>query len=133
MCSQVIKRESFCLVRRFVLSGCAAVATDLGLYHLFLITIPYAPAKCASFLSGTVVAYLLNKFWTFQRKPHSWREVSAFAILYTITLGLNVGVNQWALHYLSWFEAFLIATGASTIANFLGQKYWVFRPAHTAL
>ncbi len=113
-------------VARFFVSGCAAVATDLTTYHLLCTFCSYELSKGLSFLLGTLVAYVLNKFWTFESVRHSWKELFSFGLLYAITLCLNVAVNQFMLSYLPWLGAFLIATGASTVANFTGQKFWVF-------
>lgn len=118
-----MRREISC----FIVAGCAAVATDLCVYHLLFTALSYELSKGISYVSGTLVAYILNKLWTFRQPKHSWREVFAFVVLYAITFTLNVGVNQFTLLYLPWFGAFLCATGVSTIANFLGQKLWVFK------
>ena len=114
-------------IRRFFLTGCAAVTTDLAIYYLLSSFCSYEVSKGLSFLCGALVAYLLNKFWTFQRFPLCWGEISAFVLLYTASLGLNVTVNHYALDYLPWIGAFLLATSTSTVVNFFGQKYGVFR------
>lgn len=128
-------------VRRFLVAGCGAVGTDTAVYfllvHNFIDHVGYDFAKFISFLSGTFVAFVVNKYWTFESTRRSFFEVAAFLILYMTTLGLNVSVNRIALDIgLNYLEevsrnltivAFLAATGTSTVVNFLGQKYWVFR------
>lgn len=114
---------------RFIVSGSSAVATDCGVYYLLLNWLPHGAAKASSFVAGSVVAYLLNKFWTFGRRSRSAREAGRFAALYLGTLGANTGVNALALRALPGytFPAFLCATGTSTVLNYLGMKFWVFR------
>jgi putative flippase GtrA len=84
-------------------------------------------------VSGTVVAYFINKFWTFKQNKKSVSEVLRFAILYFLTFLANVGVNKMALNILtgSTIIAFLFATATSTLLNFIGQKYWVFKKTQT--
>ena len=120
-----LKRE----VPRFIFAGICAVGTDLGSYYLLLKIINHSPAKAISFICGSIVAYIINKHWTFQQKRKSYSEMMRFAFLYSITLGTNVGVNKISLLILpDWvFIAFLVATGTSTILNFIGQKWWVFK------
>jgi putative flippase GtrA len=79
----------------------------------------------------------MNKFWTFKAHAHSWSEISKFIGLYTGTFLANVAVNQIVItvapqlssalkpyvYPLGW----ITATGVSTILNYLGQKFWVFR------
>ncbi len=120
-----IKKE----IRRFLVAGFSAVGTDLTVYYLLLNFLNHTPAKAISFISGTVVAYVLNKFWTFEQKRRSYSEILRFAMLYMTTLGANIAVNKAILvgspHWV--FSAFLAATGMSTILNFIGQKWWVFK------
>lgn len=114
---------------RFLGAGVSAVATDCTVYYLLLNWFPHAPAKAASFIAGSLVAYLLNKFWTFARHTRSYAEAARFACLYLCTLGANTAVNELALRLLPGltFFAFLCATGTSTVLNYLGMKFWVFR------
>lgn len=117
---------------RFLAAGFSAVGTDFSIYYLLFDWLGYSPAKTISFLSGTIVAYLINKYWTFGKKEKSYREMAKFLGLYVFTLGANVSINLLALVFLiddlpfRVFSAFLLATGISTILNFLGQKFWVF-------
>ncbi|AUP79384.1 GtrA family protein [Flavivirga eckloniae] len=115
---------------RFVCVGVLAVFVDFIVYFMFveLTDIKYAVAKFISFFSGTIVSYLINKLWTFEQKQRSPKQFWMFMILYIITLGVNVTVNTMVLSILkNTLLAFLCATGTSTILNFMGQKYWVFK------
>ncbi|MBX3101499.1 MAG: GtrA family protein [Bacteroidetes bacterium] len=133
------RRELF----RFAFAGGTAVGVDLLTYYL--LSAWWGPsytneAKGISFVIGSVVAYFINKLWTFDKQGYSGGEVLRFAIVYGISFLLNVLLNHLSLTYLSaefpyWSAevhkllAFLIATGASSTSNFVGMKYWVFRQA----
>jgi len=120
-----IKKE----ITRFLIVGFSAVGTDFSVYFLLVRFLDHSPAKAISFISGTIVAYIFNKYWTFEQKRKSYSEVVRFGFLYASTLGVNVLVNKWTLVLLpqGLFLAFLTATGASTVLNFIGQKWWVFK------
>ena len=112
---------------RFLLVGCSAVATDTLVYFILVQWMMPSVAKAMSFTSGSVVAYVFNKYWTFEQKHKSYSEVIRFSILYLSTLCVNVWVNKYVLNLSGSKEfAFLCATGTSTILNFIGQKFWVF-------
>ena len=113
---------------RFVITGLGAVGTDLLSYYALFGAMGHSPAKALSFLCGSGVAYVANKYWTFGKHAHSYAEMMRFAGLYTATLGANVAVNNSCLTRFpsALFFAFLCATGTSTILNFAGQKWWVF-------
>jgi len=88
------------------------------------------------------VAYLLNKFWTFKAHAHSWSEISKFIGLYAGTFIANVAVNKIVITVAPEFSSaltpytyqlgWLTGTGVSTILNYIGQKFWVFRKETTA-
>ncbi|MFC4722890.1 GtrA family protein [Geojedonia litorea] len=115
---------------RFFFAGICAVLIDFVVYFMLveLLNVKYAIAKFISFFSGTIVSYIINKLWTFEQKQKSPKQFWLFMILYTMTLGVNVGINALALIILNnVLFAFICATGASTVLNFIGQKYWVFK------
>jgi putative flippase GtrA len=126
---------------RFLVSGFTAVAIDLGVYFLLVMIMSTNLAKGISFISGTFVAFMLNKYWTFEVKERSYLEIVKFITLYAITLAINIAVNKIVLNMAlkmdldfgfrvipkAYMIAFLCATGTSTILNFIGQKFWVFK------
>ncbi|HRG48152.1 MAG TPA: GtrA family protein [Leptospiraceae bacterium] len=113
----------------FIISGCSAVLTDLISYFLLVNSLGHDYAKALSFVLGSFVAFILNKYLTFQKKESSIAEIIKFSILYAITLGANVAVNHGVILITPEYKifAFLCATGTSTILNFIGQKFWVFK------
>jgi putative flippase GtrA len=119
-----IKKE----LKRFLVAGLSAVGTDFVTYYILLNFLSADIAKAISFLLGTIVAFIINKYWTFEKHEKSYKEVVQFGVLYTFTLGANVLTNKIILDYTQIvFLAFLIATGVSTVLNFIGQKWWVFK------
>lgn len=91
-------------------------------------------AKGVGFITGTAFAYLANRFWTFGHKQHAAGSTRRFALLYAVTLSVNVGINALALNAFIALPgavqfAFLIATGISSTMNFIGMKSFVFKAA----
>lgn len=134
---------------KFVIIGVMAVIVDLCFYYIFLNILPEgsyfelgneAVAKALSFLCGMVVTYTFNKFWTWKKKDRSNRRLVKFISLYGCSLIVNVAVNSGLLFILHEWEEFAIlpykyfiafsgAVGVTALLNFLGQKYWVFKPS----
>lgn len=113
---------------KFVVAGVIAVAIDFGVYYFLNRYVGHNVSKGVSFLTGSIVAYLLNKFWTFDVKEFSGTQLFRFFFLYLTTLAINVLINKGVLTLFdSVLLGFLCATGASTILNFIGQKCWVFK------
>lgn len=118
----------------FVVVGVATVLVDLASYRVLasVVFIDVNTAKGLSFICGIIFSYFANKTWTFGHKSHRagtlWRHV----MLYTNTLWINVLVNSLVLSAGYEIEnlvlvAFLVATSVSTVLNFIGMRYFVFR------
>jgi len=119
-----IKKE----LLRFLVAGLSAVGTDLAIYYMLLNFFSSDISKAISFLTGTIVAFLINKYWTFEKQENSYVEIFRFGVLYSLTLGANIITNKTILDNTEiLFLAFLMATGVSTVLNFVGQKWWVFK------
>ncbi|TRX13402.1 GtrA family protein [Flavobacterium gawalongense] len=115
-------------LKRFLVAGLSAVSTDFGIYYILLNFFSTGVSKAISFLLGTIVAYVINKYWTFEKHEKSYKEIIRFGILYSLTLGVNVITNKIVLENVNIiFLAFFVATGVSTVLNFIGQKFWVFK------
>tara|TARA_B110000503_G_scaffold620_1_gene866 strand:+ start:2084 stop:2452 length:369 start_codon:yes stop_codon:yes gene_type:complete len=119
-----LKKELKC----FLIAGLSAVGTDFVTYYVMLNFLHHDLAKTLSFILGTLVAFVINKYWTFESYEKNYKQIFQFIILYSTTLFVNVVVNRLVLDFTELvFLAFLIATGASAILNFVGQKWWVFK------
>ena len=115
-------------LKRFLIAGLSAVGTDFISYFAMLNFLQPDIAKTLSFILGTIVAFLINKYWTFERYEKSYKQIFQFIVLYSATLFTNVMANRLVIDFTELvFLAFLIATGISTILNFIGQKWWVFK------
>ncbi|MNI67871.1 GtrA-like protein [compost metagenome] len=113
---------------RFLVAGTTAVLTDSLIYYWLIHIFSFSISKAISFLVGTLFSFGINKFWTFEQKEKSIQHVWKFAVLYFSTFVLNVLINTVYLGYFpgQYVAAFIVATGVSTVVNFIGQKWWVF-------
>ena len=119
-----IKKE----LNKFLIAGLSAVGTDMLTYYLLINFLSTEISKGISFIIGSMVAFVINKYWTFKKPKKSYKEMIQFGALYSITLGINVITNKIVLDYTNLvLISFLVATGVSTILNFTGQKWWVFK------
>lgn len=122
---------------RFMIVGMVTVSLDFAVYQTLRLATGWAsPAKAVSFVLATVVAYALNRRWTFGAAGGSTRIVG-FALLYSATFMMNVGTNAVGLALLPEVRlrtviAFLLAQAVSTTANFCAMRFLVFRTPATA-
>ena len=131
----MIKRELVI----FVFVGASTVLIDF-ISYLSLIQFQVMEvdmAKAIGFLVGTTFAYFANRFWSFSHNSHAPGSAWRFMVLYVSTLGANVLINALSLKLLAdtsvaFQLAFLLATGVSASLNFLGMKFFVFKPIPTS-
>ena len=126
-----MKKKNFKIeeIMKFLVGGGTAVITDFLLYKLLQSHgMSLTDAKIISFVSGAIVGFLINKLWTFQSKEFNKSEIIKYITLYACAALLNTNSNRIALTiWENQVFAFLCATSASTIFNFFGQNFFVFK------
>ena len=118
----------------FLCVGLISVFVDITVYLTLLEYMHYSHAwsKTLGFFSGAIFSYFANKTLTFGHKKKYFASASKFAILYATSLCVNVLVNEIMIAVLGVTDflilvAFIFATAASTIMNYLGMRYIVFK------
>ena len=116
-------------IYKFLIVGSSSVLLDFIIYRILVSSgLDVSSSKLLSFVSGSVFGFILNKYWTFNSKKKAFKEIIYYIVLYTITAYLNIEVNKFVLGlYTNTLFSFLCATGVSTVINFLGQKFIVFK------
>lgn len=113
---------------KFCVGGGSAVIVDFLMYMFLKQYIVVSAAKIISFIMGAAVGFVINKLWTFESRSFSTSEIMRYILLYACSATANMLVNKGILLISSvTVLAFLGATTVSTIINFLGQKFFVFR------
>lgn len=114
---------------RFCAVGILNTAVDFAVFSLLTLwNVPLLAAHCVSYSCGILNSFFLNRSWTFRRLGNIGGQLSRFVVLNLITLTVTSGLllymrERWGLPVLS---GKLIATGASVILNYTGNRLWVF-------
>lgn len=102
------------------------VAIFFGLTHL---RVPYLAAQVVSYSCGAGNSYVLNKVWTFRTCGLSYAEMVRFTVVNLASLAISVLCLRFFHGSLGvgLAPAKGVATVCALVANFLGNKIWVFR------
>ena len=127
-------------ILRFLVIGGSSVAIDLVVYLALVGLLDPVLSKAISYVAGMLFGYVGNKFWTFESSRRSLAEPAVYIVLYALTLAVNVGLNSLCISVFENLQlapptarilAFFIATGTTTVLNFVGLKHFAFRPTST--
>ena len=122
--------KNFDEILRFLFVGVIAVLIDGVAYALMVRFYGIEPeiSKRISFILGALWVFFANKYFTFKSIGPARKEMVLFALLYFTSFYINGLIHDlaWSLSSVDWFS-FLTATFASTIVNYIGQKFIVFK------
>ena len=121
---------NFFEIYKFIIIGIIAVCIDAFVYYLLgnFEFFSYEISKRISFICGAAFAFFFNRSYVFQIKHKNISQILGFSILYLISFLCNAFSHDFILNKLSVpTVAFIFATAVSTIINYLGQKFIIFR------
>ena len=125
-----MKIIDFFEIYKFIIIGIIAVSIDAFVYYLLgnFEFFSYEISKKISFICGAAFAFFFNKSYVFQSKHKNISQILGFSILYLISFLCNAFSHDFVLNKLAIpAVAFIFATAVSTIINYLGQKFIIFR------
>lgn len=122
---------------KFLIVGVINTIVGTGLmfilYNLF--SVNYWISSASNYVVGSIVSYFLNKYFTFQNKEKSWKQVFIFilniSVCYLIAYGLAKPVVSFVLSGFSEKMqgniSMLVGMGLFVALNYLGQRLFVFK------
>lgn len=122
---------------KFVLVG--IVNTIVGTTVMFVaynaLHFNYWISSASNYIIGSIVSYFLNKYFTFQNKEKSVKQVIMFivniTICYLLAYGFAKPIVSWVLSNQSKSMkdnlSMLVGMGAFVVFNYLGQRIFVFK------
>lgn len=121
-------------VRQFVTFACVGVVGVTFNYGIFFLLYHYAhvhylTASATGFIAAIIVAYTLNRKYTFKSKTsYKTHLVQYVAVnLFSLVLGLIVLALLVEKIGLNPYIANVLTLGVTTLTNFTGSKFLVFR------
>ncbi len=121
----------FLLVGVFnTLVGCGTMFLLYNLAHC-----SYWVSSAANYVVGGIVSFFLNKYFTFQSKTWSWKEVKRFVVNVTVCYLLAYGCAKPLVFALLEGQPVTIQENAAMLVgmclytglNYLGQRFFAFR------
>ena len=122
---------------KFVLVG--IVNTLVGTAVMFaaynVLHLSYWISSASNYVVGSIVSYFLNKYFTFQNKERSWKQVAKFIINIAVCYVLAYGIAKPVVMYILSGAGQKIQENAAMLAgmclftgfNYIGQRMFAFK------
>lgn len=134
--SKVLKALADKTLRRFILVGIINTLVGSGIMFLFYnaFHFGYWFSSASNYIVGSIVSFFLNKYYTFESRRKSWKEVLLFvlniAVCWLLAYGIAKPLVLLALKSLSPSiqdnVALLVGMCVFVGLNYLGQRFIVF-------
>lgn len=127
---RIVNNRDFFEAYRFILVGLCSVSIDFIFYYLFIYFDLFDPnnSKRVSFVIGAIFAFYANRSYVFKVVDKKISQFFLFCFLYFGSFVLNSLVHDYVYLFTKLtFLSFLCATAVSTITNYLGQKFVIFK------
>ena len=122
---------------KFILVGIinTLVGTTVMFVAYNLCHLNYWVSSASNYVVGSIVSYFLNKYFTFQDKKKSLRQVGIFVVNITICYLLAYGLAKPMVSWILSSEnkvvqdnlSMLVGMGAFVVFNYLGKRLFVFK------
>ncbi|MCJ7992562.1 GtrA family protein [Priestia megaterium] len=117
---------------KFCIVGGLNTAIDFFVFSfLSYLGIYYIIAQCVSYGCGVLNSYFLNRTWTFQqqgtRKRHEFLKFTVLNIFTLIVTSFLLTVFHYKFNISLPYSKVLV-TIVSVGLNYIGTKFWVFKP-----
>lgn len=115
---------------KFIATGIISTIINYAVFYgLYRSGINYLVSASTGFGAGVIAGYAINKTWTFSGKSGGSTEKIRYAGVYLGSLGISVGFLFLTVDRLGIDPrlANIASIGITTITNFIGTKFLVFK------
>jgi putative flippase GtrA len=117
---------------KFVITGILATILNYGVFYVLLqfFGVYYLISSSTGYISGVLLGFYINKKWTYESKTKAYKkEIAQYFVVYLISLLVGLGILKLEVSVLHIHPliANVFMIGVTTIMNFLGTRYFVFR------
>jgi len=118
-------------VIRFLVVGGISTLFNYAVFFFLtkVLLVNYLWASVAGYISGLILGFFLNHFWTFESRGYNPKTIVGYCMVYLLSLGLStfflwVAVGKF---HLNKYFMNIIAIGITTVLNFIGLKTIIYK------
>ena len=119
---------------KFLIIGFFSTLLNYSIFYIFLEIFKffYIISSCLGFLAGVFFGFYFNKIWTYNNSNKSIIYIYKYLTLYLFSLIVSITFLFIFVHYgkINALFSNVFCIFITTLINFTGTKYWVFRIAN---
>lgn len=122
---------------KFLMVGVINTLVGTGVMFVFynVFGLSYWISSASNYIVGSIVSYFLNKYFTFQNKEKSWKQLLKFVINISICYLVAYGMAKPIVAYILSGQtkkvqdniSMLVGMGLFVVLNYFGQRLFVFK------
>lgn len=129
--NQILELEIFKQLRRFLVIGGIATIISYSVFSFSIrvLSLHYVWANILAFVMSIIFSYNMNKRWSFEAAAQQRSHLTQYLILYLSSLVVGTIILRITIGLLGIMPeiAFIISLCFTTVINFLGTKFFVFK------
>lgn len=116
---------------KFIFVGITSTLLNYGVFYFLykVLAVNYIVASVAGYITGLILGFVLNNFWTFEFGRLDLRKVAGYLLVYMASLGLS-SIMLYILvdwYGINPFASNIMAIILSTCTNFLGLTFLIYK------
>lgn len=128
---KILDLKSLVQLRRFLVTGgiSTLISYAVFLFSIHLLSLHYIFANIVAFVASIAFSYNFNKRWSFEASTQKTSHIKKYLGLYLVTLFVGSVILKISVDIVGIIPeiAFIIALCFTTVINFLGSKFFVFK------
>lgn len=118
-------------VIKFLVVGGISTLFNYAVFYCLtkMLLVNYLLASVAGYISGLVLGFFLNHFWTFESRGYRTAVLLGYGLVYLTSLGFSTLFLWIAVEKLNLNKYLMnvMAIGISTVLNFIGLKTIIYK------
>ena len=115
---------------KFGIVGCINTFSSwIFYYSLLFIKVHYLVATTIAYILSSIIGFILNKSWVFEKKVYNYRSILKYYVVYGSSYLINIGCMSLFVEVMHISEMFapILTLFVTVPYNYLFSRIWVFK------
>lgn len=129
--SDFLTPKALAQFKRYLITGFLSFGIEYSIFYILYdaLKLWYIPSNSIAMVTGFVVSFLLNRFWSFQSKDNPYRQLLLYALLFVFNLAFS-NLLMYLLSDIAGITPLIskvLVMGIIVVWNFILYKKIIYR------